>query len=231
MTSTGTFTYDPAASNLMLNAFARIGIRRTALTAEHIADCDQESNLLQVEFSNRAPNLWTRQLVSVSLTAGTATYTSTANIYALQAVYLTTTDSGGNSTDRILWPYSSFEYSAIPDKTTEAPPTAYWYNRLITPTITLWPVPDDSATYTLKLNCLSQIQDASLKNGATLDVPYRWLDAWTAALASRLAQIYAPAMADRMDARAERAWIIAATEDQERVAIYISPGGMSNYYR
>ena len=237
MTSTATYNFDPAASNLMLTAFGRIGIRRTEITAQHLTDCENEANLLQVEFSNRNPNLWTRQLQSVSLTEGTATYTMPRNIYALVAVYMTTT-SGGVSTDRILYPYSSFEYSAIPDKTEQGPPTAFWMNRLITPTITLWPVPDGNATYTLNLNCLSQIEDVSLANGTTLNVPYRWLDAWTSALTARLADIYPDALVKSqgpgavagMWAKAERAWNIAATEDKERVPQYLSVSTIG-YYR
>jgi len=230
MAATGTYAFNEAASGLMLTAYGRIGIRRTEITAQHLQDAYLESNLLQVELSNRQPNLWTDELYSVPLVSGTATYTLLARMIAIQAAYITTT-SGGVSTDRIIWPYSTFEYAAIPDKTQEGPPTSYWFQRLETPLITLWTVPDDAATYVLNLRILHQIQDASLTRGATLNLPYRWLDSWVAGLAARLSQIYKPEMAERMDKMAERAWQIAATEDQERVPIYISAGGMGNYYR
>lgn len=219
MASSGTYAYSPAASNLMLTAFGRIGIRRTEITAQHMADADNEANLVQVKLSNRQPNLWTDELYTETLVESTATYTLNARLIAIQAAYLTTT-SGGVSTDRLVFPFSTFEYAAIPDKTQEGPPTSYWYNRQITPQITLWPVPDGNATYTLKLRVCRQIQDVSLTSGTTLDLPYRWLDVFVADLAHRLSRIYASQLEPARKADADEAWANAATEDQERVPIH-----------
>jgi hypothetical protein len=75
-----------------------------------------------------------------------------------------------------------------------------------------------------------QIQDVTLPGGVTLDLPYRWLDVFVSELAYRLARIYA---ADKEAARkvdAAEAWVNAATEDQERVPIYIGMN-MDGYYR
>lgn len=229
MASSGTYAFGPAASNLTLTAFGRCLIRRTEITAQHLADADSEANLLQVEWSSRQPNLWTSELYTQALTASDGDYDLPARMVAIQAAYITTT-SGGVSTDQIIWPLSTFEYSSIPDKTQEGVPTSYWYNRTITPSIKLWPVPDGNATYTLKLRILHQIQDASLVSGVTLDLPYRWLDAWVTGLAARLADIYPDALIKSkgpnaitdMWAKAERSWGIAATEDQERVPQYLN---------
>lgn len=228
MTSTGTYAYGPAASNLMMTAFGRIGIRRTEITAQHLADADNEANLVQVKLSNRQPNLWTDELYSVSLVDGTATYTLNARLIAIQSAYITTT-IGGVSTDRLVFPYSTFEYSAIPDKTQEGPPTSYWYDRKITPQISLWPVPDGNATYTLNLRVCRQIQDVSLVSGKTLDMPYRWLDVFVADLAHRLSRIYAPDKEAMRKVDADEAWATAATEDQERVPMYLSLN-VGSYY-
>lgn len=228
MASTGTTAYGPAASNLMLTAFGRIGIRRTEITAQHLADAENEANLVQVKIANLQPNLWTSTLLTTTLVDGTATYTLPASTIAIQACYLTT-ESGGVSTDRIIWPYSAFEYAAIPDKTQEGPPTSYWYNRLATPEISLWPVPDDAATYSLNLRTVNQIEDVSLKSGLTLDLPYRWLDVFVSDLAYRLARIYAPEREAARKADSMEAWSNAAFEDQERTPLYIGMS-VSSYY-
>lgn len=230
MTSTSTYAFGPAASNLMLTAFGRIGIKRTEITAQHLADADNEANLVQVKLSNLQPNLWTDELYTQALTEGTATYTLPARMIAIMSCYLTTS-TGGVSTDRIMWPYSTFEYSAVPDKTQAGPPTAYFYNRLATPQISLWPVPDGNATYTLNLRMCRQIQDVSLKSGATLELPYRWLDVFVADLAHRLSRIYAPDKEAMRKVDAQDAWNNAAFEDQERVPMYLSLGGMGAYFR
>lgn len=202
-----------------MTAFGRIGIRRAEITTQHMADAENEANLLQVRLANAQPNLWTDELYTQVLTASTATYTLNARLIAIQAAYLTI--DSGTSTDQILWALSTFEYSAIPDKTQESVPNSYWYNRQIIPQITLWPVPDANATYTLNLRVCRQIQDASLASGTTLDMPYRWLDVYVADLAHRLSRIYAPDKEPMRKADALEAWANAATEDQERVPLYL----------
>lgn len=229
MATTGTYAYNPAASNLTLSAFARIGIRRTEITAQHMADAEQEANLTQVEISNRVPNLWANELYTQTLTAGTATYVLPPRLVAFQAAYMTTT-TGGVSTDRLIFPYSALEYAAIPDKTSQGQPTTYYLNTLIIPEISFWPVPDANATYTFKARLLRQIQDASLISGASVDMPYRWLDVFVAKLAHRLARIYAQPLEAQRKQDAEEAWAVAATTDQEDVPIYLLPA-MSGYWR
>jgi len=231
MTSSGTYSYSPSIGDLTLNAFARIGLRRPELQQQHFADAAMEANLLQVEFSNRGPNLWKSELYTVSLVQATASYALLARFLAPMAVYMTTTPSGGGSPfDRVLGPLSTFEYAALPDKTVQGPPTSYWYDRTITPTVYLWPVPDGNATYTLNLQILSQPQDASIPSGVTPDIPYRWFDAYAAALAARLAAIYKPEMEAIRAAAAERAWQIAAKEDIEYVPFFVIPG-TSGYFQ
>lgn len=230
MASSATYAFDPSVGNLTLNAFGRIQIRRSEITQQHLADAATEANLLQVEFANRQPNLWTSELYEVSLVAGTATYALPARMISPMAVYLNIEDASGESYDRILGPISTLEYAALPDKEQQAQPTTYWYNRQATPEVTLWPVPDDAATYTLKLQILSQIQDAKLASGVTPQVPYRWIDAWVAALAARLAAIWRPEIEAKRQADAERAWQIAAKEDIEYVSTFITPG-VSGYFR
>lgn len=222
MATTGTYAFSPAGGSLVLSAFARIGIRRTEITTQHMADADVESNLVNVELSNRVPNLWLDELYTQALTESTATYTLPGRLVAFQAAYITTT-SGGVSVDRLIFPYSTFEYAAIPDKTQEGPPTAYWLNMQTTPEISFWPVPDGSATYTFKTRMLRQVQDASLKNGLNVDMPYRWLDVYVAGLAHRLSRIYASDKEMAREKDFEKAWNIAATTDKEQVPIYLMP--------
>lgn len=230
MTATSTYNFNPAASNLTLVAFGRIGIRRAEITSQHMADADNEANLLQTEMSNKNPNMWRSELYTQTLTAGTATYTLPNRLIAMQAAYITTT-TGGTSFDRIIWPLSAYEYAALPNKTVQAPPTTYWYNRQITPTITLWQVPDSSATYVLNLRICSQIQDASQANGTTLDMPYRFLDVYVAGLAHRLSRIYAPDKEQMREQDYLKAWANAAAQDtDDQVSIYVMPATQS-YWR
>lgn len=221
MTSTGTYAYSPSFASLVLTAFGRIGMRRTEVQAEHMADADQECNLVNVEFSNKLPNLWRRELYEQELTAEDGEYTLPARMMAIQAAYLTK-DDGDTALDTIIWPLSGAEYAALPNKDQTGVPVSYFYNRQVTPTITLWPIPDSTFTYTLKLAIFSQIQDANLTAGYTPDLPFRFFDAFVANLAYRLARIYKPDLEDKRKMDAEAAWAVAAREDQEDVPIMIA---------
>jgi hypothetical protein len=229
MTSSGLYNYDPSAFDLLTNAFARIGMRRTQLTAEHYADAATEANLLQVQVSNLQPDWWLNELYEVELDEGIATYVLPKRMVTYVAMYIGTDQGGGTVIDRILGPISAYEYAAQPNKETQGIVTSFWFDRKITPQVTLWPVPDGNGPYTLKVRMLTQPQDAVLPSGVTPDFPYRFLDAFTAGLAHRLARIYAPdkEAARKMDA--QEAWNIAANQDTGQEPLYIIPG-LSSYY-
>lgn len=233
MTTSGATAFNPSASGLTLVAFGRIGLRRTALTAEHLADAAIEANLVQVNLGSNQPNLWKSELFEITLVAGTATYNLPTRMIAVQDVYMTVSN-GGTSTDRLLFPVTLYEYDAQPNKTVQAPPTTYLIQKLLpaTPTITFWQVPDDSATYTVQVRILSQMQDVTMAGGVTLDMPYLYLDTFVAGLAHRLARIYAPDKeAIRKQDYLEARDAAAATDTQDNTGLYISPDFSFAYRR
>lgn len=228
MTSSGAFAFNPAFSEVVLAAYARCGLKRTSLTNEHFADAGNEGNFLLSEWSSKQPLLWESTLISQALTEGTATYSLDPKVVMLLAVYIET-GSGTNTIDRILGPLSTVEYASLPNKTMEATPTSYWFNRAITPQITFWQVPDGNGPYAAKMRAVTQVEDATMPSGVTLDIPYRALDAFTAGLAHRLARIHAPALEDRRKSDAKEAWESFSAGDTENVPMYLIPalGGYS----
>lgn len=230
MTSTGLYDFNPAASNLTLVAFNRIGIRRTEITAQHMADADVEANLLQVEIASRVPNLWKQELYTQVLTEDDASYDLPARTVGIRDAYMTTTINSV-STDTVLYALTTMQYDAQPNKTQSAPPTCYWVSKTITPTITTWPVADGNATYTLKLRLMTQLEDASQVSGTTLDMPYRFLDVYVAGLAYRLSRIYARPLANDCKQEYADAWANAAQEDTEDNTNIIIAPQMNAYWR
>lgn len=228
MASSGTYNFNPAASDLVLNAYSRIGLRATELVAEHMSRAAQEFNLLMVEWSNRQVNLWTSELGTQALTAGTATYALPESLVTILIAYISVDDGAGSTQDRVITPLSASDYASMPNKLTEGYPTSYWLNRQIDPTVTLWPVPDDSATYTLKFRYARQVQDVVLPSGVQLDAPFRLLDAAISGLAYRLALHFRPEVQEQRLKDYDRAWGFAATQDTENVNFYIVPG-LSGY--
>ena len=136
------------------------------------------------------------------------------------AVQITTVGSG--SPAQLALPVTT-DFASLANPLTPGFPTSFWYNRALTPTITLWPVPDTSTTYLMSYYVYTQPQDAVLRGGGQAAVPYWWLNAYTADLAHRLSRIYAPAFEAVRKVDRDEAWSIAATEDTEWVPMYIAP--------
>lgn len=221
MATSGTYTFNPSVGDLALNAFARIQVHPTALTQEHMVNLRMEANFLQAEWSNKGVSLWTVDLVSQALTASDPTYDVDDSTIMILDAYIS---YGSPATDRFITPLSRTDYASIAVKTQEGFPTTYWFDRTLSPTITLWQVPDDNGPYTLKYYRYRQIQDTGYSTTAQdVEVPYLFLDAWVACLAHRMARIYAPALEPIRKADAVEAWKIAANQNVENVPLYISP--------
>jgi hypothetical protein len=233
MTSSGTFTFNPAASQLVLNAFSRCGKAGAVLTPEHLARASEEANLQNGEWVNRGYNLWKQETIqfpsAATLTPGVGQYALPLTILMVTLAWVET-GSGQATTDRIMGPLSAVEYKSITNKLFQGPPTSYWYDRQITPLMNLWPVPDTALPYTAFCQAFTQIQDVVLPGGTTLDTPFRFLDAFTAGLAARLAVHYAPERLGTLAPAAERAWGFATTQDTENRPFVIMPD-CSGYYR
>lgn len=222
MTSSGTYAFNPPFSDVILSAYARIQLRRPALTAEHFSDASREGNYLLSEWASKQPLLWESTIVSQLLTQGAATYTLTARTVMLLDVRVET-GSGTSTISRILGPLSTVEYDSVPNKQTQGPPSSFWFDRQITPQITFWPVPDDGGPYTAKIRSVTQVQDATSPNGTTLDIPYRALDAFIAGLAYRLARVHRPEMEQTRKTDYMEAWNSFSGNDVENVPMFISP--------
>lgn len=225
MTTSGTYDFNPSLGELVLNAYGRIGIRRPSILASHMQDARMEANLLLAEWNNRQVNLWTVDLQSTALTAGTASYTVSPETVMILDAYITVSD-----TDIMIFPISRTEYAALPAKTMEGRPTQFWFDRLESPTITLWPVPDLDSTYTLNYYRCKLVEDAEYAGGLNVEIPQLWLDAFAAGMAYRLSRIYAPQLKQDRKAEYDEAWAIAATQNTENVPLNIVPG-MTGYWR
>jgi hypothetical protein len=140
-------------------------------------------------------------------------------------------DLTGEDIDRIIMPVSRTEYASYPNKDQRGFPTVYWFDRLISPTITLWPVPYTSAgNQYLKYYRVRRLQDAGMQNAEQVEIPYLWMDAFATNLALRLAMVWAPDRMQVLKPLADEAYSIAAAQNVEQAQQYISPM-LSGYWR
>ena len=230
MTSSGTYTFNPSLGELVIYAFNLCGLRGTSVLQEHMQSARMASNMLLSRWANQGVNLWKVDLVTVALVTGQATYTVDANTVVMLDAYVTN-DQTGENIDRIIMPVSRTEYASYPNKEQQGFPTVFWFDRLLSPTVTLWPVPNvDNGPSTLSYYRVTQIQDSNLSSGQTVDIPYLWMEAFAYGLATRLSQIWAPDKLALLKPFADEAYAIAAEQNVETAATYISPM-ISGYFR
>jgi hypothetical protein len=187
------------------------------------------TNLMLARWSNQGVNLWSVDLVSVALVEGQATYNVDADTVMILDAYMAITDPAPEI-DRIILPVSRTEYASYPNKSQQGFTTTYWFDRLIAPTVTLWPVPDGSSAQYLKYYRVRRLQDSALTSGQTVEIPYLWLEAFAYGLATRLAQVWAPDKVQILQPFAQEAYQIAADQNTEYVSQYISPQ-IQGYFR
>lgn len=196
----------------------------------------RELNLLLSELSNRQVNLWEVVRRQATLTQGTATYSVDANTIMILDASIVLNFGLSNESRRYIPPISRTEYLSFANQQTQAPPTTFWFDRLLSPTVTFWPVPDGNGPYTFDYFACTQMQDSNLPGGQTPDVPYRALAMLTAGLAYYLSLDYPPQGVDPLAfqnsrlGEFNRAWSIFAAQDTENVPLSIQPG-LSSYYR
>ena len=230
MATTGTYAFNPSLGEITLYAYNLIGVRNTALLQEHLEAARMAANFLCANWSNRGVNLWAVDLITEPLVTDQSTYTVPSNTVMILDAYVTT-DQTGEDIDRIILPISRSEYASYPNKAQQGFPTVYWFDRLISPTVTLWPVPNvTNGPRYLKYYRVRQIQDSALQGGTQVEVPYLWLDAFAYGLAARLALIWAPDKLAMIKPLADEAYAVAAEQNTEYAQQYISPM-LSGYWR
>lgn len=238
MATTGTYSFAPSAGEVVLNALSRIQIRGPGVAAEHMLQANLEANFLQVEWNNRGPSLWAVDDQIVLCSANQATYTVPAETVMILDVTIGTSPLGTVPINTQLLPQNEIritplsrsEYMSYPNKANTGRPTSYWFDRLVAPTITLWPVPDGSQTYYLHYYRFRQIQDASTQGGLNLEMQVLWLDAAAAGLAYRLARHFAPQLEMQRKADYAEAYKFAADQNVEDSSLYLIPM-IGGYYR
>jgi hypothetical protein len=229
MATSASWDFNPALGEIVLYSYNLIGVRNTAVLQEHMAAARMAANMLLSRWSNQGVNLWAVDLITTPLVQGTSTYAVDSNTVMILDAYIETDNGSGQPIDRLILPISRTEYASYPNKEQQGFSTTYWFDRLLSPTVTLWPVPDGTTT-SFKYYRVRQLQDANLQNGQQVEIPYLWMEAFAYGLAQRLAVIWAPERVQILKPMADEAYQIAADQHVETAQQYISPM-ISGYFR
>jgi len=180
LSTSGTATFNPSIWEYAEEAAERVG--QELKSGYQLASARRSLNLLTADLGNRGINLWALDNQSQVLTPGTATYTLPDDtIDMLDAVIRTTT--GGIQTDYVIARIGVGQFNSIPNKLSQARPLQYFVQRVVPPTVTLWPVPDATLSWTLVYWRLRRIQDTGSGGTNTMDIPFRFVPAVVSGLA------------------------------------------------
>ena len=160
MTTSGTTTFNLDLTELVEEAFERCG--GELRTGYDLKTARRSLNLLFADWANRGVNMWTFEQGSIVLVPGQATYNLPAStVDLLEHVIRTGAGSASTQADLTITRISVSTYATIPNKLQQARPIQVWIERKTSiPTITVWPVPDDTQTYTFVYWRLKRIDDA-----------------------------------------------------------------------
>jgi hypothetical protein len=223
MSLSGTTSFNLDLSEILDEAAERCGMDGVR-TGYQFKTARRSLSLLLLDFANKGLNLWTVQEGSIPLVAGTATYNLPSDTVDL-IEHVVRTGTGTSQSDLSISRISVSTYATIPSKTNTGRPVQCYINRQSpTPTITLWPVPDDSQSYTLVYWRLRRLQDAGT-GGTEQDVPFRFLPALIAGTAYHMALKTPEGMArlPMLKAQYDEALADAMSEDRDRSAVRFLP--------
>jgi hypothetical protein len=227
MATSGTTAFNLDLTEIVEEAFERAGSEMR--TGYDLRTARRSLNLLFADWANRGLNMWTFEQGTIALVPGTATYNLPADtVDLMEHVIRTGAGSASTQADLTITRISVSTYATIPNKLQQARPIQVWIERRQEiPTITVWPVPDNSQVYTFVYWRLKRIDDAGTGIN-TMDVPFRFLPCMVAGLAYYLA-LKVPNGAERLPVLKQQyddAWDLASTEDREKASVRFVPRQM-----
>jgi hypothetical protein len=212
--TSGTTAFTLDVSDIMEEAYERCGLE---LRSGYDSKTARRSmNIMLQEWSNRGIHLWKVKKTSQALVKGTASYTLDDKIIDLLDV-----NSKRSGTEIAMSRLSRADYHSRPNKTTEARPSQYYLERTATPTLYVWPAPEN-ATDTIEYYAMERLEDVgtSLK---TVDVPARFLPALVSGLAYYLSMKKMPDRVTLLKSVYEEEFERAMDEDRERSSSFFVP--------
>ena len=222
MTTSGTSSWNPDFAEIAEEAFEMVGLEMR--TGYDLKTARRSLDLLAIEWANRGINLWTINEGTIPLVAGTATYSLPTDSIDVIECYVRS-GTGTAQTDIDMYRLSVSGYAAIATKNTQGKPSQFYVDRQgSAPTITVWPVPNVSSTYTLVYQRLRRIQDSGAATN-TADLPFRFLPALVAGLAYFIA-MKRPQAKERvpfLKTFYDEQFILAAEEDRSRASWFHHP--------
>jgi len=213
----------PDLPEIFEEAFERAGLEMRS--GYDLKTARRSFQILTLEWQNRGINLFTIESGTLSLSAGTATYTMPSDTIDI-IEHTIRTGTGTSQLDTNVNRISVSTFAQKSNKNTQGKPTQIFVQRLAgSTTVTLHPVPD--TTYTLAFFRLKGIDSiaSGIAGTTTSFVPPRFVPCLVSGLAYYIA-MKKPEVADRvagLKQEYEFQFELAAGEDTETASIKFVP--------
>ena len=214
MTVSGSKNFELDVTEYIEEAFERCG--REVRTGYDIKTAKRSMNLLFADWANRGLNAWTIEQTTQALTQGPSNYSLGADTIDILSAVIRRSD-----VDYSIERLSRDDYLAVTNKTTQGRPSQFFLDRLITPVLKLWPVPENS-TDVVVFDRLVRIDDADTAQN-TVEVPFRFYPCLAAGLAYYIAIKKAPDRVQLLKAVYEEEMDRAMSMDRDRASFNIVP--------
>tara|TARA_R100000781_G_scaffold49472_1_gene32823 strand:+ start:161 stop:832 length:672 start_codon:yes stop_codon:yes gene_type:complete len=218
MALSGSTDFEPNVAEFVEEAFERCGLEMR--TGYDLKTARRSINLMLAEWANRGLNQWTIEEATQTVTEGTSSYSLNSNVIDILDVVLRRTVNQVQ-TDMSMSRVSRSEYINIPNKTTKARPSQFFFDKLTTPSLKVWPAPENS-TDVLVFNKIVRMDDAD-KAINTMDMPFRFYPCFAAGLAYYISLKKAPERTPQLKALYEEEFRRAADQDEDRASFRVRP--------
>ena len=227
MATSGTYAFTLDLSDVVEEAFERAGLE--ARSGYDYRTARRSLDLMFLEWQNKGLNLWTVQEGTQAITAGTSRDSLSGDqLDIVEAFIRTNSGDSSNQSDQMLTRISISQYAHLTNKLNQSKPLQYWIEKDPSAiSVNLWPVPDDTETYTLVYYYIQRVEDTGNVASNNADIPARFLPCMVAGLAYHVS-VKKPESAERtmlLKQIYDEQWILATDADREKASLFISPGG------
>tara|TARA_R110000751_G_scaffold1248_2_gene4798 strand:- start:303 stop:1001 length:699 start_codon:yes stop_codon:yes gene_type:complete len=232
MATSGTTAFNLDISDIMEEAYDLCGLELRS--GYSYRGAKRALNLVFLEWQNKGLNLWTVEQDSITVVAGTSSYTVITGALDIVDVFIRT-DSGDTNKqfDQRLNRISRTEYNHQATKLNQSKPTQFYVDKdNDSVKIILWSTPDSNESYLLVYDYVKRIEDVGSVASNNADVPARYLPCLTYALAYNLA-CKSPEAQQRVPMiklRYDELWNDVSDADREKASVRFVPDlTMSGY--
>jgi len=218
MATSSSTDFEPNVAEFVEEAFERCGLELR--TGYDLKTAKRSINIMLAEWANRGLNQWTIEQTTQALTEGTSSYSLNSNVIDILDMVVRRTVNSVD-TDISMSRLSRSEYINIPNKTTKSRPSQFFLDKLTTPSIKIWPAPENS-TDILVFNKLVRMDDAD-KATNTMDMPFRFYPCFAAGLAYYISMKRSPERSAVLKQAYEEEFQRAMSQDEDRASFRIRP--------